>query len=190
MDVAEAHLAKAGYMGVSLEDIAREAGVSKPALYYHFPGGKAELFVEISHRALGRMRAGLDRAMAAEEDGANKLRAAARWLMAEREAGNPMNELRDVAKFVGERHRMGLAEGFRGSLYGPIRRAVARAVESGEFREDDPDFLTWAFLGLASGMLDVRGMPPAGSPAPRPAPAASAEAADRMVELFLDGVRS
>ncbi len=90
-----------------------------------------------------------------------------------------MNELRGVANFVDERHKAALAEGFYGSLYGPIRRAIASAVESGEFRQNDPDFLTWAFLGLASGMLDVRDRS-----------AASAEAADRMVELFLDGVRS
>ena len=188
MDAAEAGLAEAGYLGVSLEEVAGRIGVSKPALYYHFPGGKEQLFVEVAHRALGSIRSGLERAMAAEGDGAGKLGAAARWLMAERESGNPVNELRDVARFVGEGHQAGLAEGFYGSLYAPIRRAIAQAVESGEFRENDPDFLTWAFLGLASGMLDVRSIP-ADSPDPRATPPASREAADRMVELFLKGAR-
>ena len=40
MDVAEMHLGGSGYLGISLEEVAREVGVSKPALYYHFPQGK------------------------------------------------------------------------------------------------------------------------------------------------------
>jgi hypothetical protein len=40
MDVAEAQLLKIGYMGISLEEVASEVGVSKAALYYHFPGPK------------------------------------------------------------------------------------------------------------------------------------------------------
>src|SRR3712207_9411055 len=63
MNVAEAHLGEGGYLGVSLEEVAREVGVSKPALYYHFPDGKEELFVAIAHRALGEHRNGLERAI-------------------------------------------------------------------------------------------------------------------------------
>ncbi|HEX2739396.1 MAG TPA: TetR/AcrR family transcriptional regulator [Rubrobacter sp.] len=186
MDVGEAMLAEEGYRGVSLEEIARRVGVSKPALYYHFPEGKEQLFVEIAHRALRQHREGLEREMASAEDGAGRLRAAARWLMGQNEVGNPTNELRDVARFVHERHRASLAEGFYGALYGPIRRAIAAAIDSGEFRRNDPDFLTWAFLGLASSMLDVA-RTPAESPVPRPS-LSSSEMADQMVKLFVEGV--
>lgn len=185
MDVAEAHLNRVGYKGISLEDVARDVGVSKAALYYHFPGGKEELFVEIGHRSLARVREGLDRVISDATGGAEKLRAVARWLMAERESGRPMGELRDMARFVDEEHRAGLAEGFYGSYYAPIRRVIASAVESGEFRGDDPDFLTWAFLGLASGMLDVQGVPDASAPSRL---SLGAAAADRMADLFLNGV--
>src|SRR5918997_5834031 len=80
MDVAERHLGGGGYLGVSLEEGAREVGVSKPALYYHFPQGKEELFVAIPHRALEQNREGLERAIASAENGAGRLRAIARWL--------------------------------------------------------------------------------------------------------------
>jgi AcrR family transcriptional regulator len=70
MDVAEVHLLKVGYMGVSLEEVASEVGVSKAALYYHFPAGKEQLFVRIGHRSLARVREGLERAMAGTADGA------------------------------------------------------------------------------------------------------------------------
>src|ERR671921_1679170 len=91
MDVAEAHLGEGGYLGVSLEEVAREVGISKPALYYHFPQGKEELFVAIAHRALAHHREGLERAMADHDSGADKLRAVARWLMSEGNQEHPMD---------------------------------------------------------------------------------------------------
>jgi len=186
MDAAEARLAEVGYLGVSLEEVAREVGVTKPALYYHFPEGKEQLFVEIAHRALRRTREGLERAMSGHETGAGRLGAAARWLMDEGERGHPMAELRGLVEFVDERHQPALVEGFYGALYAPVRRTVASAVASGEFREGDPDFLTWAFLGLASGMLDVQRLPPG---APLPADGSDAAGmAGRAVDLFLHGV--
>lgn len=180
MDVAEAHLARQGYMGVSLEAIAGEVGISKPALYYHFPGGKEQLFVEIAHRSLDRIRAGLESSMGRAGGGAGKLSAAARWLMEEGARGHPVNEMRDVARFASEEHHAALAEGFCRSLYGPIRGVIGAAIESGEFRGGDPEAMTWAFLGLVSGMLDVSGVPAgAGSRGSR--------MADEMVGIFLEG---
>lgn len=181
MDVAESHLARQGYMGVSLEAIAGEVGVSKPALYYHFPGGKEQLFVEIAHRSLGRVSAGLEGAMAASGSGAGKLGEAARWLMEEGERGHPVNEMRDVARFSSEEHHGALAEGFYRSFYGPIHGAISGAVGSGEFRDGDPEAMTWAFLGLVSGMLDVRGVPAGGSDRD------GAQMAAEMVGIFLEG---
>jgi AcrR family transcriptional regulator len=140
MDVAEAYLSKVGYMGVSLGEVAREVDVSKAALYYHFPGGKEELLVGIGHRALARVREGLERAMAEADDGAGKLRAVAGWLMAERQSGRPMSELRDMARFVDEEHRAELAERFYADHYAPIRRVVASAIESGESPRRRPRF--------------------------------------------------
>jgi AcrR family transcriptional regulator len=186
MDVAERQLGGGGYLGVSLEEIAREVGITKPALYYHFPRGKEELFVAIAHRALAHHREGLERAMAAHESGADKLRAVARWLMSEGNQEHPMDELRDLSRFVGEQHQSELAEGFFGSLYGPLHRAIASAVESGEFSESSPEFLTWAFLSLLSGMLQVNNAP-AGPTLPE-ATRTPEGMADRTVDLFLDGV--
>jgi AcrR family transcriptional regulator len=186
MDVAETHLAGGGYLGVSLEEVARDVGVSKPALYYHFPQGKEELFVAIAHRALEHHREGLERAMAVHEAGADKLRAVARWLMSESNREHPMDELRDLARFVSEQHQIELAEGFFVSLYGPIHRAISSAVESGEFSENSPEFLTWALLSLLSGMLQANNAP-AGPALPEATQTANGMA-DRTVDLFLSGV--
>ena len=186
MDVAEAHLGEGGYLGVSLEAVAREVGVSKPALYYHFPDGKEELFVAIAHRALEQHREGLERAIASAEDGAGRLRAIARWLMSERAREHPVAELRNVGNFMNERHRAELAAAFFGSLYAPIHRVISSAVESGEFREHNAEFLTWAFLSLLSGMLEVEEIP---SGPPVPDTTGTGETmADATVDLFIKGV--
>jgi AcrR family transcriptional regulator len=186
MDVAETHLGGGGYLGISLEEIAREVGVSKPALYYHFPQGKEQLFIAIAHRALEHHREGLERAIAAHDSGAAKLREVARWLMSESNQDHPMDELRDLTRFVGEQHQLELAEAFFGSLYGPIHRAISSAVESGEFSENSPEFLTWAFLSLLSGMLQVNNAP--SGPALPEATRTAEGMADRTVDLFLNGV--
>lgn len=185
MDVAEMHLGGGGYLGVSLEEVAREVGVSKPALYYHFPQGKEELFVAIAHRALEHHRKGLERAITAHDTGAAKLRAVARWFMSEGNQDHPMDELRDLTRFVNEQHQLELAEGFFGSLYGPIHRAISSALESGEFSENSPELLTWAFLSLLSGMLQINNTP-AGPTLPEAVRAAEGMA-DRTVDLFLNG---
>jgi hypothetical protein len=65
-------------------------------------------------------------------------------------------------------------------------RAISFATESGEFRKNDLDFLSWAFLSLLSGMLDVKRV---SSGPPVPEAALSAEGmADQTVGLFLKGV--
>lgn len=179
LDVAESHLALHGYLGVSLEAVAAEIGVSKPALYYHFPGGKEQLFVEIAHRSLQRVREGLRAAMSERESGAGKLEAATRWLMEQGERGHPIGEMRDVARFASEEHAGGLDEGFYSAIYGPLRRVIGDAVEAGEFRRGDPDLMTWAYLGLTSGMLDMRGM--------SSAEGGAEEMAGEMVRIFLEG---
>ena len=44
---------------VTMHDIASALGMKQASLYYHVPGGKEELFVEIMERSLGRHKRGL-----------------------------------------------------------------------------------------------------------------------------------
>ena len=43
LKVAAHHFAKRGYEGISLDEIAKELGITKPAIYYHFKN-KADLY--------------------------------------------------------------------------------------------------------------------------------------------------
>lgn len=188
LDVAERHLAVGGYLGVSLEEVAREVGVSKAALYYHFPDGKEELFTELSHRSLERIRAGIEASIGGQESGAERLRAVARWLVDEHDRGHPLRELRELPRFLGEENRRGISEGFFESHYRPVRRVIVQAVASGEFRSADPDFSAWAFLGLIAGMIDVRDIPRTPDAAPDLPDHTPHESATALADLFLHGV--
>ena len=44
-----------GYRKTEVEEIVRLAGVTKPMLYRHFPGGKAEIYMEVLDEHLSRM---------------------------------------------------------------------------------------------------------------------------------------
>lgn len=186
MDAAEAHLSRVGYRGLSLLEVSREVGISKPGVYYHFPEGKEQLIVAIAHRSLQRVREGMEWAMSGTGDGASKLRAATSWIMSQSKDGHPLKEMNDVSRFVDERHHGALAEGFHDSCYGPLRRVIAAAIDSGEFRQADPDFLTWSFLGLVCGMLDVEHTT-LNSPVLPALSTKGSDMAQRTTNLFLNG---
>lgn len=53
-----------GYRKTEVEEIVRRAGVTKPMLYRHFPGGKAEIYMEVLDEHLQSMMRKLGTAMA------------------------------------------------------------------------------------------------------------------------------
>ena len=56
-----------GYRKTEVEEIVRRAGVTKPMLYRHFPGGKAEVYMEVLDEHLSRMMTKLGEAMASTD---------------------------------------------------------------------------------------------------------------------------
>ena len=56
LNAAEELFAARGYAAVTLKDIAKQLGIKQASLYYHVPGGKEDLFVEVMLRHLERRR--------------------------------------------------------------------------------------------------------------------------------------
>jgi AcrR family transcriptional regulator len=52
LEVARELFLSRGYKGVSMKDVAEEIQVTSAALYYHFPGGKQDLFFNIIQEML------------------------------------------------------------------------------------------------------------------------------------------
>lgn len=56
-----------GYHSASMDEIAEEAGVSKPVLYQHFPG-KLELYLELLDAGLGQLLEAAEAALSATDN--------------------------------------------------------------------------------------------------------------------------
>jgi AcrR family transcriptional regulator len=65
---AEELFGRQGYRRTEVEDLARKAGVTKPMLYRHFPGGKAELFMAVLDDHINSLLRSLWEAMASHSD--------------------------------------------------------------------------------------------------------------------------
>jgi TetR/AcrR family transcriptional repressor of nem operon len=74
MDVAERLVQSRGFNGFSYADVARELGITKAALHYHFPG-KAELGAALISRYAGRFDDALADIDARAGDAVGKLEA-------------------------------------------------------------------------------------------------------------------
>jgi len=74
--------AERGYKAVTLRDIAQELGIRQASLYYHFPGGKEELYVTVTERGLNAHAEGLKQAIRdAGPQLEAQLRAVMQWLV-------------------------------------------------------------------------------------------------------------
>jgi AcrR family transcriptional regulator len=54
LETSEALFARSGFAGVGMREVARDVGLSKSALFHHFPT-KLELYSEVLGRVLGRL---------------------------------------------------------------------------------------------------------------------------------------
>jgi AcrR family transcriptional regulator len=84
LDAAERLFARKGFAATTLRDIAGELSLSHASLYYHFPGGKEDLFAAVTERNILRHGAGLAERIAAGGPGIRgKLYGAADWLLSQ-----------------------------------------------------------------------------------------------------------
>ncbi|BAV52183.1 TetR family transcriptional regulator [Mesorhizobium sp. 113-1-2] len=61
-------LRRRGYHGTSLNDILSASGAPRGSLYFHFPGGKDQLVIEVTRDSVAGVTERLDAALAAEHD--------------------------------------------------------------------------------------------------------------------------
>ena len=130
--VAEELFSERGYDSVTLRDIAQSLGIRQASLYHHFPGGKEQLFVEVTERGLARHHAEMERRLA---EHAGDLRAqlvsAGRWLLSQPPIDIPRMVRSDMPA-ISEEHARLLSRAALESLVVPLERAFREARERGE----------------------------------------------------------
>lgn len=159
LDVAESHFAARGYAAVTLKDIADDLGIKQASLYYHVPGGKEDLYVEVMLRSLERHGAALGAVSAPDElpadDLEERLVRMARWV-----AGQPSMNLgrmmdSDMPE-LGPRHRRLVEEAVVRCLMRPVEQAFEAAALRGRRLRHAPRVCAGAFWAIVPTLRSVQ----------------------------------
>ncbi len=163
--LADALFAEHGYARVSMRLVATAAGVTKPALYYHFRN-KDALFEECvlaTQKRMGEMLREASSSVGSLED---RVTAVAQILL----TGSPHHPVliqNDIAEHLPGEVREQLDRGFQENVIGPLAGLFADAGTRGEIRPDVSDEVAaTSVLGVCMGFLPVS--PPGARPATAP----------------------
>ena len=186
LECAERLFMERGYQAVKLRDISDALGVRAASLYYHFPGGKPEMFLAVLDAAMDRYRSGLDAAIRRADSGLEaELDAAARFYLSQpkidffRMLDSDLEQIEpaDRARVAMKMHR---------SLQGPIMDAFVRASRSGAGGSiadaPMPELLAGSFLAIVQGIHHLR--------AEFDIPITKEQMASRMSHILAAGLRS
>lgn len=177
---AEHLFSERGYAAVTLRDIAAGLGMRQASLYHHVPGGKEELYVEVTERNLRRHHRGLEMALTHAGGMRSQLRAAAHWLLSQ----PPMNLSRMVRSdlsAITQAHADRLLTISYETLFAPLEGALRRAAERGDIRAHNPILLAATFISLVEGLWDACGG--------RTDAWQREELAAELIDVLLDGLR-
>jgi AcrR family transcriptional regulator len=150
LDTANAMLHEHGYLGVSMEEVAEKIGVSKAALYYHFPQGKEQLILEVAEGEIAKDTKGIEEAITSNKTVRKKLEGIATFVFTyHRQTGRI---LRDAMRFMPQEHQQRIYGMFYEQHYKRVLGVIVEGVKQKEFRRHDTEKSAWAFMGLLSEM--------------------------------------
>ena len=152
LEAAERLFARKGYTTVTLRDIASEVGIKHASLYHHVPGGKEELFIEVTKRNLQSHKAGLQEAIASAGPGIRtQLYAIADWLLSH----PPMDLVRMAHSDLPAIEATKAAEisfmAFE-ALIIPVEQALQRAQQNGEIVHHDLGLVAGGLVGMLESL--------------------------------------
>ncbi|MBO3457175.1 TetR/AcrR family transcriptional regulator [Aetokthonos hydrillicola Thurmond2011] len=178
LDTAERLFSERGYTAVTLRDIGTELGISHASLYYHVPGGKEELFVEVTERSLARHRVGLFKAISqAKPILQEQLRAAARWFLSQ-----PPVDLSRLSRLdlpaLNQVQAERLTKVAYESILQPIEQIFVTASEHQHYRVVYPILLASSFIQIIGTIHD----------ADRYTTTPVKDMADEMIAVLLRGI--
>lgn len=154
LDVAEELFSTHGYAAVKLKDIAKALGMRQASLYYHVPGGKEELYVEVMKRNMARHRQGLEQAIDQVDNWQSQLKAAAHWFLSQ----PPMDFTRMIQsdlRAIHHNHAQELIQTSYGAVFQPIELIFTRGHATGHIRDADIKLLTGTFLSILEGIHSI-----------------------------------
>lgn len=122
-----------GYRAVSTRQVAEAVGLTQPALYHHF-ATKEELYVAVVLAEVARLRAGLEWIARRDAPAQERLRDAARFLLATVDYDFPLM-YHDMGTELGEGARKRLGEAFFGGIVAPLATVFGDGQRDGALRD-------------------------------------------------------
>lgn len=178
LEEAEQLFMERGYATVTLADVAAAVGIRTASLYYHVPGGKQALYVEVVERSLARHRAGLEAAIATADGWTDQLQAVATWLFSQ--PGMDLIRMNQSDMPALDRdHAVRLGRALYESLQAPVVALLAQARDRGEIAPPDLDLVAAAYLSI---IQTIHNTPAIWQDRPKEAMAAD------MIGVLADGI--
>lgn len=165
-----------GYVGISLQQLAADLGLTKPALFHHFRS-KQDLFFAMLLEMLEQRRARIEDAIATASGTEERLRAILHT-MAACPFFDPMKFLTDERGKLRPEQQREIEVAFAHAVQEPIGRVLAEGVERSELRPHPPALGVMVFLNLM--ML----LPAPGHPNPRLAASVASDPSTYIEELL------
>lgn len=180
LDEAEKLFSVKGYNAVTLRDIAGEVGIKHASIYHHAPGGKEQLFIEVTERNLHRHQEGLAEAIKqSAPDVCSKMQAIAHWLLSQ----PPMDLIRMVHSdmpAIDKEEALRLSQMAFDAMFRPVEAVLRDAQERGEVRHPNIGIVAGGFVGMVESLHAI---PEYAVPTTREA------LADELIDVWLDGLR-
>lgn len=175
IDAAFRKFADLGYSGVSMQQIADAAGVTKATLYHHFHD-KEDLFLEMMREQFGRSQERLAHSVDAGETFHDKLVAYGSVLFSAERA--------DLSRLFGDFHRY-VDESRQAAFWETYERpwtylegAIGEAIDGGELQPGNPTLMAQVCFSAFVGQLQIARFE---SDIPYPAPSLAGEIADLLM---------
>jgi AcrR family transcriptional regulator len=153
LDCAEGLFMRLGYNAVTLRDIADALGIRQASLYYHFPQGKEQLYINVAERAFLRHRAGMEAALAAVgPDLATQLQAVADWFDTQPKISFSGMMHADMPALADESADY-LARTAYECLFIPLGGIFRDAGAHNRIRAVNPDMMAGTYLAILDGVV-------------------------------------
>jgi TetR/AcrR family transcriptional regulator, cholesterol catabolism regulator len=152
LDAAEELFMECGFSAVTLRDVATKLGMRQASLYYHFPGGKEELYLVVTERAFLRHRAGMEAVCLETPPGVQaQLQAVVDWFESQ-PAVNVMGMMYADLPALSAEGGKRMAQNAYNALFHPLRTIFVEAQKKEEILEYSPDLLAGFFLAMLDGI--------------------------------------
>lgn len=169
------------YSDVTLREITERAGITKGALYHHFPT-KEDLYSRLIHRCLDEVKAAIEKSLQGSqgESFREQLKAAlVSFLRLPSENRAIMRTIRRNINIFEDPMRNELIQAYQESLPELIESLLAEGMVNGEIVQTDARLLSWQHVAVVEVTLYLYDRELLGGPE---------EVAESVVNLFFNGI--